>query len=213
MKESRDVCSLLFMLLTETSDFGGVFLFAFLFLFVSEKMLRKGHQLTFQPGCQSGSQSVCSFTCYLLKPSIRSVGRYASPVGLHSKCCFVKMIFCLCLLTPFFVHLRQALQQIWRLLEICLWHSNNLLFSWCVLENHSTDSSRPHCQWLHWNQSMEWSESHVFLRHQNPSNDLSEISAWISRRWIAVCRQCWLCRASLTFGLASPTTGTPKGKH
>lgn len=86
-------------------------------------------------------------------------------------------------------------------------------FSWCVLENHSTDSSRPHCQWLHWNQSMEWSESHVFLRHQNPSNDLSEISAWISRRWIAVCRQCWLCRASLTFGLASPTTGTPKGKH
>lgn len=128
MKESRDVCSLLFMLLTETSDFGGVFLFAFLFLFVSEKTLRKGHQLTFQPGCQSGSQSICSFTCYLLKPSIHSVGRYASPVGLHSKCCFVKMIFCLCLLTPFFVHLRQALQQIWRLLEICLWHSNNLLF-------------------------------------------------------------------------------------
>lgn len=90
----------LLMFPTETSDF----------VVVDEKMLRKGHQITFQHGCQYGSLFICSFTCYLLKPSIHSAWTYTSPACLYGKHPFLKIIFWLHLLTPFCV--RGTLQQI-----------------------------------------------------------------------------------------------------
>lgn len=56
----------LFVFLIETSDFVGG----------DEKVLGKGHQSTFQHGWQYGSLFVCSFTCYLLKPSMLSAWGY-----------------------------------------------------------------------------------------------------------------------------------------
>lgn len=94
----------LFVSLTQTSD---------LVVVVDEKMLRKGHQSTFQHGWQYGSLFVCSFTCYLLNLSILSAQSHTSPAHLYNKHPFLKIIFWLCLLTPFCVCMRRAVKQRW----------------------------------------------------------------------------------------------------
>lgn len=74
-------------------------------------MLRKGHQSTFQHGWQYGSLFVCSFTCYLLNLSILSAQSHTSPAHLYNKHPFLKIIFWLCLLTPFCVCMTRAMKQ------------------------------------------------------------------------------------------------------
>lgn len=100
-----------------------------IYLFTEKRGTGKGHQLTSQHGSQYGSQFACSSTCYLLKARRHSAWSNMHPVSPCGKCSFLKIVLWLCLLTPFCVHFRGALQQ------ICfLWGSLLKILDWNLLK-------------------------------------------------------------------------------